>query len=405
MAENTSLGKFGLIFIGQAFSLLGSRLVQFTLVWWLTAISGKASVLAFASIMAMVPQIILGPIAGVYVDRWNRKTVMMVADVLIACGILVLAGLFYFDLIEIWHVYLIMFLRSVGDAFHFPAMQASTTLLVPKKYLTRVSGLTQSLQGITSIVAPVLGAIFLEIVDIQIILGIDVVTAVLAILPLLLTHIPQPLRVKQDHEENPMTDFREILDFVLEWRGGLIIILGSMLGNLLLTPAFALLPLLITDYFSVGVAELALVQSGWGLGMVLGGALLGVWGGFKKKIVTAMSATLVQGLCLSVISMIPSNAFQLAIVVFFISGLLNPIVNGSLISIVQTVVPPELQGRYFTVIMSGTGAMTPIGLALAGPISDMLGIKIWFTLGGVCFFILGLSAFFIKPIMEIENAS
>ena len=405
MAENTSLGKFGLIFIGQAFSLLGSRLVQFTLVWWLTAISGKASVLAFASIMAMVPQIILGPIAGVYVDRWNRKTVMMVADVLIACGILVLAGLFYFDLIEIWHVYLIMFLRSVGDAFHFPAMQASTTLLVPKKYLTRVSGLTQSLQGITSIVAPVLGAIFLEIVDIQIILGIDVVTAVLAILPLLLTHIPQPLRVKQEHEENPMTDFREILDFVLEWRGGLIIILGSMLGNLLLTPAFALLPLLITDYFSVGVAELALVQSGWGLGMVLGGALLGVWGGFKKKIVTAMSATLVQGLCLSVISMIPSNAFQLAIVVFFISGLLNPIVNGSLISIVQTVVPPELQGRYFTVIMSGTGAMTPIGLALAGPISDMLGIKIWFTLGGVCFFILGLSAFFIKPIMEIENAS
>ena len=405
MAENTSLGKFGLIFIGQAFSLLGSRLVQFTLVWWLTAISGKASVLAFASIMAMVPQIILGPIAGVYVDRWNRKTVMMVADVLIACGILVLAGLFYFDLIEIWHVYLIMFLRSVGDAFHFPAMQASTTLLVPKKYLTRVSGLTQSLQGLSSIVAPVLGAIFLEIVDIQIILGIDVVTAVLAILPLLLTHIPQPLRVKQEHEENPMTDFREILDFVLEWRGGLIIILGSMLGNLLLTPAFALLPLLITDYFSVGVAELALVQSGWGLGMVLGGALLGVWGGFKKKIVTAMSATLVQGLCLSVISMIPSNAFQLAIVVFFISGLLNPIVNGSLISIVQTVVPPELQGRYFTVIMSGTGAMTPIGLALAGPISDMLGIKIWFTLGGVCFFILGLSAFFIKPIMEIENAS
>jgi DHA3 family macrolide efflux protein-like MFS transporter len=405
MAENTSLGKFGLIFVGQAFSLLGSRLVQFTLVWWLTAISGKASVLAFASIMAMVPQIILGPIAGVYVDRWNRKTVMMVADVLIACGILVLAGLFYFGLIEIWHVYLIMFLRSVGDAFHFPAMQASTTLLVPKKYLTRVSGLTQSLQGITSIVAPVLGAIFLEIVDIQIILGIDVVTAVLAILPLLLTHIPQPLRVKQEHEENPMTDFREILDFVLEWRGGLIIILGSMLGNLLLTPAFALLPLLITDYFSVGVAELALVQSGWGLGMVLGGALLGVWGGFKKKIVTAMSATLVQGLCLSVISMIPSNAFQLAIVVFFISGLLNPIVNGSLISIVQTVVPPELQGRYFTVIMSGTGAMTPIGLALAGPISDMLGIKIWFTLGGVCFFILGLSAFFIKPIMEIENAS
>ena len=180
-----------------------------------------------------------------------------------------------------------------------------------------------------------------------------------------------------------MTDFREILDFELEWRGGLIIILGSMLGNLLLTPAFALLPLLITDYFSVGVAELALVQSGWGLGMVLGGALLGVWGGFKKKIVTAMSATLVQGLCLSVISMIPSNAFQL----------------------VQTVVTPELQGRYLTVIMSGTGAMTPIGLALAGPISDMLGIKIWFTLGGVCFFILGLSAFFIKPIMEIENAS
>lgn len=402
MTDNQSIPKFYLVFLGQAFSLLGSRLVQFTLVWWLTSISGTASVLAFASIMAMIPQIIISPFAGAFVDRLNRKHVMIVADAFIALCVVILALLFHFELIQIWHVYALMLVRSVGEAFHFPAMQASTSLLVPEKLLIKVSGLNQSLQGIITMMAPVLGAIALEFLDIQQILAIDVFSAGIAIIPLLVTFIPQHSNIKTIDDQNILVDIREILNFMIKWKGGLIIILGAMLGNLLLTPAFALLPLLVTNYFERGVVELAWLQSAWGLGMILGGVLLGAWGGFKKRIITAMTATLIQGICLTAISLIPSEMMTLAVTLFFISGLMNPIINGSLFAIVQSNVPLEMQGRYFTMIMSGSGAMTPIGLAIAGPVSDLFGVKIWFFLGGLCFFILGVSSFFIKSIMEIE---
>ncbi|HAE58218.1 MAG TPA: MFS transporter, partial [Anaerolineae bacterium] len=127
--------RFFTIFGGQALSLFGSSLVQFALVWYLTQQTGSATILATATLVAMLPQIILGPFVGALVDRWNRRLVMMVADGLIALATLVLAGLFWFDLVQVWHIYAILLVRSTGGAFHWPAMQASTSLMVPKEQL------------------------------------------------------------------------------------------------------------------------------------------------------------------------------------------------------------------------------------------------------------------------------
>lgn len=129
------MARFFTIFRGQAFSLFGSRLVQFSIVWWLTEESGSASVLAFASIMALLPQVLIAPFAGALVDRWNRRVVMIVADGLIALAIVALAFLYAQGVVEFWHIYALMLVRSAGGAFHWPAMQASTTLMVPKKNL------------------------------------------------------------------------------------------------------------------------------------------------------------------------------------------------------------------------------------------------------------------------------
>jgi len=115
--------NFLLIFTDQAFSLFGSHLVQFVLVWWLTVTSSSASILALASIIALLPQIFLSPFAGSLVDRWNRRTVMIVADSLIALGVVVLAALYARNIAQIWHIYVLMFFRSAGGAFHWPAMQ------------------------------------------------------------------------------------------------------------------------------------------------------------------------------------------------------------------------------------------------------------------------------------------
>ena len=114
--------RFFTVWTGQAFSLFGSALVQFALIWWLTQESGSATVLAVATVVGMLPMIVLGPFAGALVDRGNRRLIMIFADATIAVFSLLLAYLFATGIVQIWHVYAIMAVRSLGGAFHFPAM-------------------------------------------------------------------------------------------------------------------------------------------------------------------------------------------------------------------------------------------------------------------------------------------
>jgi DHA3 family macrolide efflux protein-like MFS transporter len=129
---------FFIIWSGQVFSLLGSGLVQFALVWWLTQTTHSATVLASATMAAILPEIFLGSFAGALVDRWNRRLVMIAAGSAIALVTVLLALLFWSALIQPWHVFVILFLRSLGGVFHYNAMQASTSLMVPEQHLARI---------------------------------------------------------------------------------------------------------------------------------------------------------------------------------------------------------------------------------------------------------------------------
>ncbi len=165
---------FFTIWGGQALSLLGSQLVQFALIWYLTVLTRSATVLATAALVGILPNIFLGPFIGALVDRWNRRKVMLAADSLVALATMVLAVLFAFNLIEIWHIYLVLFLRALAGTFHNNAMSASTSLMVPVEILTRVQGLNQMLNGGLNIAAAPLGALLLELLPMQGILAIDV---------------------------------------------------------------------------------------------------------------------------------------------------------------------------------------------------------------------------------------
>jgi len=395
---------FFTIWTGQAVSLLGSHLVQFALVWWLTETTGSATVLAFASILAVLPLVFLGPIAGALVDRWNRRLVMIVADSVVALTVIVLAVLYALDAVQIWHIYLLMFIRAAGGAFHWPAMQASTSLMVPEKHLSRIAGLNQTLNGLANVVSPPLGALLFSILPIQSILAIDVGTAVLAIVPLLFVTIPQPER-KEAAEKKPsvLADMQEGLRFVWGWPGLMMIIAIAMLINLLINPGFSLLPIVVTDHFGGGALQLAWLESAWGIGMILGGITLGVWGGFKRRIVTGLLAMTLMGVGVTVLGLTPATAFTLALGAMFFGGFMNPIANGSLFATLQVTVPPEIQGRVFTLGTSGSAAMMPLGLAIAGPVADALGVQIWFLIGGIATVIMGVGSFFVPAIMRIED--
>lgn len=393
------------VFAGQAFSLFGSRLVQFALVWWITETTGLASTLAFASIVAMLPQVLLGPFAGALVDRWNRKTVMMVSDSFIALVVVALAFLYGTGAIQLWHVFIAMFIRSLGGAFQWPAMQATTTMMVDRESLSRVAGMNQSLQGLAAIVAPPLGAFLMQVIPIQTILLIDVATAVLAVGPLFFVKVPQPSREVTEvlGLKTILSDMREGAVFVWRWKGLRIIMGMSMLINFLMNPAFSLLPLVVTNHFNGGAVELGWLQSANGVGMIAGGLLLGAWGGFKKRVVTAMTSLVISGVFIVVFSFMPPEMFLVAVGCVFVFAVFNAMANGTFFSSIQAVIPPEMQGRVFTILMSLSGGMTPIGLAFAGPVSDSLGLFIWFRIGGVMLALMGAAAFFIPAVMNLEE--
>jgi MFS transporter, DHA3 family, macrolide efflux protein len=398
--------RFFTIFGGQALSLFGSSLVQFALVWYLTQQTGSATILATATLVAMLPQVILGPFVGTLVDRWNRRVVMIVADASIALATLVLAGLFLLDLVQLWHIYTILLVRSLGGAFHWPAMQASTSLMVPKEQLARVAGMNQTLQGLVAIVAPPTGAVLISLLPTQGVLMIDVVTALLAVVPLLFIAIPQPVReqtLQGGEETSYWQDLREGFRYVAAWPGLLAIMLLAVLINFLLTPALSLMPLLVTKHFGLGAIELGLTDSLFGIGMILGGVLLGVWGGFKKRIVTSMTGIIGLGLGIVLTGLAPANMFWLALAGMAISGFMSPITNGPLFALLQSTVKPEMQGRVMSLISSAAIAMTPLSLAVAGPVSDLIGIRTWYIFGGICCVLMGAGAFFVPALMNIEH--
>ena len=170
--------RFFLIWSGQISSLMGSSVVQFVLIWWLTQKTGSATVLALATTVGFLPEILLGPFAGALVDRWNRKRVMIAADGLVALVTVGLVFLFWVGAEAVWQIYVVVLLRSLGSVFHFAAWQASISLLVPESKLSRVAGLNQSLRGAVNIAGPPLGAFLLNMLPLYGALSVDVFTAI-----------------------------------------------------------------------------------------------------------------------------------------------------------------------------------------------------------------------------------
>ena len=394
---------------GQAVSLFGTALVQFALVWWLTNRTHSATVLATASLAAMLPGILLAPIAGVWVDQWNRRWVMVVSDALVAAASLVLIILFAVGAAQVWEIYVILFLRSAGNAFQYPAMQASTSLMVPDEHLSRVAGLNQTLQGAMNVVAPPVGALLLQTVPLQAILSIDVVTALLGITPLFFVHVPQPTPrdpvggVVGAAGRSFWPEMRAGLRYVLAWPGLLAIISMAVVLNFLFSPTGALLPILVTEHYGGGVLQLASLDSAEGIGLVAGGLLLGLWGGFRRRILTTLIGLMGLSLGIGLMGLLPGNLFWLAAGAMFMVALMQVMTNGPIMAVLQATVAPDMQGRVFSLTTALATAMVPLGLLVAGPVADALGVQSWYLLAGGVGLLMGVAGFFLPVLVHLEE--
>ena len=395
---------FFTIWSGQALSILGSQLVQFALIWHLTVQTGSATVLATASLVGMLPNVVLGPFIGTLVDRWNRRRIMLIADSIVALATLLLVAVFALDVVEVWHIYAVLLVRSLASTFHGNAMSASTSLLVPVEQLTRIQGLNQLLNGGLNVVAAPLGAFLLEVLPMQGILAIDVITALFAILPLVFIHVPQPERIAVDAEKTTVwTDFKAGLRYMLSWPGLMIIGLMTVGINFTIIPAFSLLPLMVKDYFAGSALHLGWIESAMGAGMIIGGGLLGIWGGFSHKILTSLVGLMGMGAGIMILALAPSSAISLAVGGALLVGFMTPMTMGPFFAVIQSTVEPDMQARVFSLLSSvGTG-IVPLGLMIAGPVADQVGIQAWFLLGGVLCIFMAVTGLFIPAVMNMEK--
>ncbi len=399
--ENWAL-RFFTLWTGQALSLLGSQLVQFAIIWYLTKRTNSATTLAIASLMGLLPQVILSPFIGTWVDRGNRRFILISADATVAFATLILVVLFALGRTEIWHIYGLLFVRAVAGGFHQSAFGASVVLLVPKEQLARVQGFNQALGGGLNIISAPLGAFLFAIAPMQGILSIDIVTALIAITIVLFTQIPQPERSAAT-KATFWQDFAAGFRYIIAWRGLVILLVMVMVINFFYSAAESLTPLLISKHFEGNAQQLGWWQAMFATGTIIGGILLGAWDGFKRRIVTAQFGLIVLGLGTTIIGFTPAQFFWLGLAANTLTGLILPITNGSYGAILQSVIAPEMQGRVFAFIISAAMLVSPLGLVIAGPISDALGIQLWFAVAGITCALMGVAGFFIHEVMRMEE--
>lgn len=395
---------FAIIWTGQFFSILTSSIVNFAIVLWLSFETKSAEVLALATIMAMLPQSVLGLFTGIFVDRWKRKRVMILADSFIAFCTLILAVLFYLDIAKIGHVYLLLALRSAGSAFHMPAMQASIPLLAPKSELIRIAGINQIIQSACNIAGPALAALFISFMKMTNILMLDVLGAALACTSLLFVTIPDTDNTERTRKVRLLKEAKEAFTEVRCQNGLSLLFLASILGTFFIMPVSVLYPLMTLNHYSGNAYQISLVEIAWGIGALLGGTFLGLKKFRLNEISLINWMYILLGFTFVLSGILPVSGYPLFVLLTAIGGISGSLYTASFTTVVQTRIDPVVMGRVFSFYMSVNMLPSMIGLLSTGFLADTIGIGNTFMIGGILVVLIGVISFFIPSIEDLRNS-
>lgn len=401
-------GRFFTLWGAQFFSLLSSSIVQFAIVWWISSNTGSAKILGVATIITMLPESILNPFIGALVDRGNRRLIIIASDLGAAFCSVLLAAVFYLNSIQLWHIYVALFARSVFSCFHKNSMISSTSLLVPDNHLIRIAGLNQTLEGMMMFLTPAMGAMLIRLASFYLIMLLDVFGALMAVVPLIFITIPKHSGENVPSENNQLRkllrDVAEGFIYIKKWVGARGMLVVSTTVTFIMQPFFMLVAAYVTKVLLGDEIEYGIMGAGIGLGFMTGGITLSLWKGFKRKMDTTIFGIISAGLMVFIAGLLPSARFFLIVFCFFGAGFMMPICMGPMQSLIQSSVKPELQGRVFANMFCISKLITPISLGLAGFVYDYYSPRIWFLAGGILVICTGSISLCIKNIRNIGKA-
>jgi MFS family permease len=420
---------FTIVWIGQVISLLGTGMTRFALTIWAWEVTGSATALALVGFFSFGPIVLLSPVAGALVDRWNRKLVMMFSDLAAGLSTIAILLLFATNHLQIWHLYVAGAFAGAFESFQFPAYSAAVTMMLPKEQYARASGMLSLAGSASGIFAPMLAGVLLGVIGIAGIMTIDVITFLAAIGALLVVRIPQPpiTELGRTGQGNLLQESAYGFRYIFERPSLLGLQLVFFTINLIATFGFTLLAPMILARTDNNEIVLGSVQSAGAIGGVAGGLLLSVWGGPRRKVHGVLLGMVLASLSGELLMGLGRGLYLWAAAAFFGSFFI-PILNGSNQAIWQAKVAPDVQGRVFAVRRLIAQITAPVAMLLAGPLADHLfepamrsggslapvfgglvgtgvgaGMSLMFVIAGVLGAVAGLGGYAFSAVRDAED--
>ncbi len=386
--------KTALFLSGQTVSLFGSSLVQFAIIWYITLNTQSGSMMTLSSICGFAPQVVISLFSGVWADRFNRKALIVGADAMTAIATFILAMFFLSGHNDLWMIFLVSAVRSVGTGIQTPAVNALLPQIVPPEKLIRIGGLNGSLQSVMFLLSPAAAGAVLSIASIESTFFIDVTTAAAAIIIMLILRVPLHAKALEKQKGGYFNDLKAGLRYVLSrgfFRAYFIFFAFFMFC---VVPAAQLTPLMVARTFGNEVWKLSLTEVMFSVGSVAGGILISAWGGFKNRMHSVALSCFLFGVLTTLLGVL--TGFVAFLIAMAVAGLSMPLFTTPSMVLLQEQVDTNMQGRVFSLVQIVMTAMVPLGMTFFGPLADQVPIQLLFIVTGMVMAVLGVCILFNK---------
>ncbi|WP_265458930.1 MFS transporter [Enterococcus sp. HY326] len=396
--------NFYIFLSGQFLSGITSMIVQYAIIWYLTRETGSATVLSLATLLGMLPMVLLSPFVGPLIDRWDKKRLLIFTDIVVAIFAVILAitGTLA-NHFPLWLVFVSLLMRSVAQTFQMPTIQSILPMMVPEDQLTKVNGQLGMVQSANFIIAPALGAFLYAVVPINLLILLDVLGAVFGVSLMILVRIPKV--VSQGEKIQLLADTKFGFQKLISNRGLWYITLIGAAFTLIYMPAASMYPLMTMQYFNGTVGQAGLVEVIYSVGMLLGGSLIGFFGNWKNRMLPVLISYIVIGVTTGLGGILPGNqtGFLWFVGLNAFAGIATPFFNTMLMAMIQQSHPAAQLGRILGVLNSLISLTGPVGLIFAGPLADFLGVEKLFMIAGLGTLICGVATWLVPAARNYDR--